>query len=447
MAAPTKRITGQQMTGQKGIALIQSRVLDMGFTWTPTGALEAGIDGYIEIRDDETGDVYNSIIQVQSKATKEPFAAETAGTFDYLCDTRDLDYWIRGNAPVILVVSRPTTNEAYWVSIKDYFRDPAMRQARKVRFDKRRQSFDGSCRDDLIRLAVPDSTGIYLAPPPRTETLISNLLPVTSLPQRLYIAETDVRERSDIWRDLKRLDVRVGGEWLLSNKRLVSVYDLRDFPWNTLCDVGTAEEFGVDEWADSDDPDRRREFVRLLNACLREKCYPLVRYSKARDSFYFAASRDLRPRPYHYQAAKMRTSRIVFRGYPTPDDPSYYRHSAFEGRFKRFDGQWYLEITPTYHFTYNGHDDDRYYKDRLAGIKKLERNDAVTGQLIMWAEFLSKKADLFSTDYAHLAFGQLTTFEIEAAIDDHAWLPREEKEKETVGHHEEVAEQLGLFSE
>ncbi len=445
MVAPNKRITTQQITGQKGIALIQSRVLTMGFTWTPTGALEAGIDGYIEIRDDQTGDVYNAIIQVQSKATKERFAAETADSFEYLCDRRDLDYWMRGNAPVILIVSRPNDDEAYWVPIKDYFRDPLARQTRKVYFDKRHHSFDTCCQDLLIQLAMPEASGVYLAPQPRREVLYSNLLPIASFAPRLYVAETDHRERGDIWRELKRIDAKIGGEWLLSNKRIISVYNLGDYPWRTLCDIGTLEDFATEEWADSDDPDRQREFVRLLNACLREKCYPAVRYSKAHDCFYFAATRDLRPRTHSYQATKTRTSRTVFRGYPTQNDPSYYRHSAFEGRFRRFDGQWFLEITPTYYFTYNGHDDDRYYKDRLTGIKKLERSDAVTGQLIMWAELLSRPPDLFSTAYQHLSFDRITTFEIDAGIDDQAWLHREEMDE--VAQHAVAAEQLGLFPE
>ena len=52
----------------------------MGFLWNPTG-LEAGIDGYIEIRDDATSEVTNCIIQVQSKATSSPFCARLRPAF------------------------------------------------------------------------------------------------------------------------------------------------------------------------------------------------------------------------------------------------------------------------------------------------------------------------------------------------------------------------------
>src|SRR5438046_2600572 len=131
-----KKIHRNDITGERGINLIQRVVLEMGCLWYPTGGVEAGIDGFIEIRDPASGEVTNSIIQVQSKATANSFQAETTTGFDYLCDVRDIDYWLNGNAPVILIVSRPDTGEAYWAPLKERFRDPDVRNARKIHFDK-----------------------------------------------------------------------------------------------------------------------------------------------------------------------------------------------------------------------------------------------------------------------------------------------------------------------
>ena len=190
-----KKIHCSSVIGQQGVNLIEKVVLEMGYLWYPTGGTEAGIDGSIEIRDPETGEVANSIVQVQSKATANPFQAETESGFDYLCSEKDLDYWMRGNAPVILVVSRPQSEEAYWVSIKDYFADPKRRAARKVRFDKTRDRFDEGCAAALVELAVPRDAGLYFAPPPVTELVYSNLLRVSHFPERLYVGQTDYRDR------------------------------------------------------------------------------------------------------------------------------------------------------------------------------------------------------------------------------------------------------------
>jgi hypothetical protein len=167
----------------------------IGYVWYPSGGVEAGIDGVIEVRDPVTGEVTNSIIQVQSNATTNPFTADTDTSFEFLFSAEDLDYWMQGNTPVILVVSRPQSDEAYWVSVKDYFRDPVLRTARKVYFDKKGDRFDESCGEALASLAVPRDAGPYFAPPPKRETIYSNLLKVSHFPKKLYVAQTGPLQR------------------------------------------------------------------------------------------------------------------------------------------------------------------------------------------------------------------------------------------------------------
>lgn len=428
---PPKKIDQRDIIGDRGIALIHSIVGEMGFVWNPTG-IEAGIDGYIEIRDVVTGEMTNFIIQVQSKATDKEFQAETANGFDYYCEARDIDYWMGGNAPVILVRSRPSTNEAYWVSVKDYFKDLSKRATKKVHFDKNKDRFDVDCRDALIELAKPSASGIYLAPLPKTEKLISNLLPVSSFAEKIYLAETKFRSPKSLWEKLNSLVKNAGGEWILKNKQIISFHDLNEFPWNEVCQ-GSAEEFESEEWANADELDRRNDFVRLLNLALTRKLSPEVRFDPKFGYYYFVATKNLTPKEFKYKSLLQRTNRTVFQAYRKKKDPtqiSYYRHSAFFGQFHRFGNRWYLEISPTYHFTWDGYRPSIYRETQLTGIKQLERNPAVLGQAVMWAEYLKDKPDLFSKPYPFLSFGSfLADFEIQAGLDDKAWLKREEAEE------------------
>src|SRR5687768_2668197 len=126
-----KKVSPQGITGQLGANLIERIVLHMKYIWRPILIFDVGIDGEIEICDPVTGAATNSIIRVQAKATTRPFQAETPESFGYTCEQKDLEYWLQGNAPVILIVCRPETDEAYWVSVKDYFKDPALQKARK----------------------------------------------------------------------------------------------------------------------------------------------------------------------------------------------------------------------------------------------------------------------------------------------------------------------------
>src|SRR6266404_160369 len=120
--------------GQRGINVIERIVEEMGHLWTPTRpSSDAGTDGFIELCNHESG-ATGQIVQVQSKATLGSFRNETDSSFEYLCDERDLTHWMEGNAPFILILSRPP-DEAYWIPIKSYFSDPQVRAKRLVVFD------------------------------------------------------------------------------------------------------------------------------------------------------------------------------------------------------------------------------------------------------------------------------------------------------------------------
>src|SRR5437879_5041708 len=258
---------------------------------------------------------------------------------------------------VMLVRCREKTNEAFWVSLKDYFRDPMLRKSGKIIFDKARNRFDSNVKVALQHLAVPDS-GLYLGTRPKNEVLYSNLLVLGSYPRYYYVAETAYRTAAEVFATLRDFTKTVHGEWILGGRMFTSFHDLSTRPWSDVCERGTVERLDTREWALSDDPVRQRQFVQLLNACLRDKLFRKgIKFSRENQCYYFRAPQDLSNREYGYQSREHRTSRWVFKGYPNKRDHtrmSYYRHSAFGGRFVRYDSNWYLQITPSYHFTRTG---------------------------------------------------------------------------------------------
>ena len=445
MISPAKKLDHRSIIGQQGVNLIERVVLAMEWVWHPTGSLETGIDGIIEIRDPSTGQTTNSIIQVQSKATKNPFLAETNDGFQFLCEERDLDYWLRGNAPVILVVSRPDKNEAYWISIKNYFNSPEKIREKKVHFDKKRDRFDEGCRHSLVTLALPRNAGIYFSPLPKNEILYSNLLEVVFPAEHIFVAETEFRDPKFVWLELKKITEEPSGAWFLKSKQILSFYNLADPPFDKVCQIETVSKSKTNEWAYSSDIGKRRDFVQLLNRCLREISRNLdLNYSKSEEAFYFRPTSDMSPRELTYRSITKITKREVFRGYPSRRDPTkmaYYRHSAFEGSFVLIDNCWYLQITPTYVFTRDGFYPSKYRQDNLKLIKQKERNPAVLGQVIMWADYLRTRGDLLVPKYPFLHFNDLTKFDIDFGVDDNSWLPHEEEEEK----EELRKDQLELF--
>lgn len=85
-----KRIGRSDIIGQRGMAHIDGVVLSMGFMFYATGGVEAGIDGFIELRDEATGAVGNLLLQVQGKSTeRQRLQAETEDSFEFPCSEAD----------------------------------------------------------------------------------------------------------------------------------------------------------------------------------------------------------------------------------------------------------------------------------------------------------------------------------------------------------------------
>jgi hypothetical protein len=444
MRKGAKRITREQILGETAVQFIGRRFLDMGFPWHPTNApLDAGIDGFVEIRDVQSGEATDAWIAVQSKG-RTTLEKETDTSFEFTCTPRDLDYWRRGNMPVLLVVSRPDRNEAWWVSVKDYFRgDPGPQKSRRIVFDKTANALTAAAAGQLLTLVQAAGAGTYFRPAPKRETLHTNLLEVKRFPQLIYSAWTARRDPAEFREQLKKQMQYPPREWLFDSKLVYSVHDLRDEPWASVCDIETVDWIEATKWASSDDPQEQRRFVWMLNECLRSFAGKIgMRYSKEDDALYFKKTSDLSPRVKRYRSRQHSAERVVFREYRSKTDTSkifYYRHVGFEPRFRHFDGRWRLEINPTYLFTSDGEKTHPYHEEYLAKIKSIEGSGAVGGTVVMFASLLRDREGLFADNYPHLGFGNLLEGELDVGIDDKLW-SKDDKKKRAEEPVEEAVE-------
>ena len=453
-----KQIHGHSILAQQGVNLIATIVADMGFMWTPTsGSSDAGIDGFVEIRNRETGEATNLIVQAQSKATGREWENETAEGFWFRCDDRDLDYWLEGNAPVILVVSRPSTGEAYWVSLKDYFVDLERRKAKKI-FFRKKDRFTADCANALSAIAHPKGAGLYLAAPPISESLQLNLLPVGRYAQAIYFAETSYREREQVLAVMREAGIKGANAFMLKDGKLFTFHDLNLSPWAQLC-TGKIDNFPSDDWALTGDAVNQANFVRLLNGTLRAflggKGIWFYQPKNGYGYFYYAPSRDpdseadahteangtddhaLRDKRVELPTKVIRwklrkeSDRAVFKAYYGKKDSTrivYYRHLGFEPRFRRFGQSWYLEVTPTYHFTSDGYKVSNFAEAYLSGIKRIEKHAAVHADLRFWSYILTDRG-LFTRSTDFLTLCEPLTFSTDFGIPEEDWLGRADEEE------------------
>src|SRR6266699_4461903 len=115
----SKTITRQQLAGSQGEAFVKERANAIGFLFSPYGQPEAGINGLLELRDPVSGEMTGQLVAVQVKTTDSgAYTAETDGGFEYLMDVKDVEYWRGSNLPVIVVLVRLDSREAYWKSVE-----------------------------------------------------------------------------------------------------------------------------------------------------------------------------------------------------------------------------------------------------------------------------------------------------------------------------------------
>lgn len=418
---PVKSISHEMLLGQKGMNMAEAVVLAMGYVWNPIH-IESGIDAVIEIRDPATGETGNKIVQVQVKAVSK-FAAEGDDAFSFSCERAHIGYWLGGTARVILVVCRPDSGEIYWKDLQTYFSRPENVERSTVRFSKKADVFEASCRTALLTVAQPEG-GLALGPLPKAEKLLSNLFLLSGYPPDIVATPTKEKTWEGFVKQLKEAKKPWLQEQVWVKGTMYSFFYPLVEGLDDLCE-GPSDTFPTARWADSDDLVTQRHFAELLGKAFSRRCYKQdLKRDHETGIFYFMAPVDGAERKITTRSLVNNTSKTVVSKHSSVREdgtPSvYYKHHAFFGRIRRFGGQWYFELTPTYHFTEDGVKTYANAEALLKGIKRLERHAAVLGSFLVWKEYLTDSF-LFDFRYQYLKLTPPGSLPIDRGIDDRAW--------------------------
>jgi hypothetical protein len=450
LLTPDKVAAESSFIGQEGINFIERKVLAMRHKWQQTDAFsDMGIDGYIELCRDVDGRRVgtNFIIQVQSRATDNAWQQENEIGFIFRVSERDLRYWLAGDHQVILVVSRPRTDEAYWISIKEYFGSLEAKKTRTIYFKKSLHRFDENVNLSLEQLAIPRDVPIDSQPQAKREIIEINLLPLLQHPPRIYVARTRFRKGNRLRARAQKIGVYPGRSWFLKRGKVFAFFPFDRLPWPKLIARGRYEEFSAKDWADSNHIDKERDFVRLLNEALAEflASRDLMRVRFKRDSVHYYFLPDGKGIERTVTWGESNTPRNVVQSVTAKSDPSRilcYRHHALIPHFAKYGRQWFLIVEPTYYFTTDGRNAYLLREDYLAGMKRLERNLAVRNNVRFWIHWLTHQ-DLVSPRKENLIFGGPEVFASDYGINDSDWLSKADvDERDTVGNASEDREAL-----
>src|SRR3990167_4970382 len=214
------------------------------------------------------------------------------------------------------------------------------------------------------------------------------------LPDEIYIATSPFGSGRDAIPELlKQSNTRF--DWVIRKRRYVSFFDPMDFGTRAIVDVDQVEAVDTALFALNDELDDGNDTINLLRRTLQLQVASQVSYLHKERLFYFHALAANKPRSYRYAASVKDASAKVVSYYPNkkyPERPGYVRHHAATFRFERLGDEWFVIIDPTFYFTRNGFMPHPFPAALLSGKKRLERNAAVRGQVIMWQNLLTKSA-------------------------------------------------------
>jgi hypothetical protein len=242
--AKRKTISRQQIIGERGYHLFSERVMAVGLTCHQTGRLEAGIDGFIELRDPDTGEVRAQFVGAQIKTRdSDRFSEETDTSFSFPLDARDLDYWLSSNAPVILVVVRLEDQLICWKSIQSWFDTPAKKASRKIVFDKTSDLLTKASAPALAQMVASFGKPGTMVPPMRADEQLDTNLLRAIFPAQVNVASTDL-SYVEIRQAMLHVEDPAPIDWVSYGKRIFSFRDLDSPVFKAVVEPGTAELIG-----------------------------------------------------------------------------------------------------------------------------------------------------------------------------------------------------------
>lgn len=414
----TKRITDSQVLGELGETAVKKLVLEMNFIYDHRGRLEAGTDGIIELRDPRTGSPLGKLLGVQVKSTEtSQYTRETSRDFEYLLRPDDLAYWKTSNVPVIIVVWRNSDQTAFWKDVTDCVSG----EERRLKFDKQEDIFDQRCADRIASLTIDRGTpGVFLPPLNQGEEAIVNLLRIR-LPSEIFLSTSPFGSGRDAVPELyKQGDIR--WDWVIRKRRFVSFFDPREFGTKAIVDLDQVEAIETRAFTLNDELDDQNDTIELLRRSLVHQLQSQLNYSSRDKIFYFKSTGRNKSRKYTYMSNIKETSARVVSFYRSTKKGGfdYVRHHAVRLRFERFGDEWFVVIEPDFFFTKDGFQVHPHPDALLAGKKRLERNAAVRGQVIMWQNLLVESGKHISGLFDATSLPPTLNFERLPAI----WLPQ-----------------------
>ncbi|WP_156447731.1 SMEK domain-containing protein [Caulobacter sp. CCH5-E12] len=207
---------------------------------------------------------------------------------------------------------------------------------------------------------------------------ITSNLQAIRLPEAVHVAELEIDDKDVLSR--ARTELSYGGKarsrrsivkmalllngvetdaWICHENKLFSFHDLEATGLASIVQVGTIERLEASDLADSLEIDNINILKQLLAAETRERLKTRhVRMHPKDGFFFFTPTAEGQQERKETWIGKKAAARRVYEIKYNKKDPSkvaHHQHLSFELAFTKLADQWFVQIVPSWYYSWNGH--------------------------------------------------------------------------------------------
>jgi len=341
----------------QGLDRIAVYVHNMRCIWREQEKDDIGIDGEIELckpRSDGEGYIgTGKIVKVQSKSGSSYIKKNQEQTFSTSVRHQDLCYWRDVNLPVLFIVYHPSDNKLYWKDVKAYIdgNSSVFNKPYEIKFDKEKDVFDENVYLQLCQLCEEAPERINSK---TNEILFSNLLEVTQLPEKVFIASVLPEKRPQFHQRLSGFKPPY-----IFNDGFVLTLTNPSLTENALALViekNNVVSIDLYDWLEKEA--KAKDYLKqLLNKLLHKHlCRQGLIFQKELKRYYFnegLTKENSISREWTNSRTGRTQPRLVGKHY-TYGKHEFFKHLALSARFEQYASKWAIYLKPMHYFTVDG---------------------------------------------------------------------------------------------
>lgn len=257
---------------------------------------------------------------------------------------------------------------------------------------------------------------------------------------------------------IEQLKLEFFSGWHIHGKQLITFHNLDDDTFlRKIIDEGSIYSDSPEKYYAPNgklDEDKERVFKTLLRKTLQEQLYKQdVEWQYKEGLFIFienGTEKETKKRVRRKKEGEVvEIEQIIFKRFETwvgekessravverfmksdtPDEAWYYKHRAFEARFKHISNKWFLLILPDWFFSFDGFNKSRFHAKDLKWLKTNSNTGNVFNDFRFIQFYLTHRRELLQRKNSKslFQFKNIVTFDNAPFLHDEAWNPPEEK--------------------